>query len=225
MARPTPFVTVTTCLFMSLLVSVLVLPRVWIDLIERHAAQDAVVPVLQQSIQSAVGVVAPKVLPVSHVEDDVIRPDVDAAPVEAPVQVEREAYSITLPPASVVDPESAVVGSEHLMTSTLPGDGTVSIIVLDDKSRAAQSYDGLLASFRAKYPEAQEQNTAALNSLRFTRATAMSFTNDGVDFAYEIGQTEGWDKAFVFLVEYPANRNGVMARRVGTTLKTFRMKQ
>jgi hypothetical protein len=134
-------------------------------------------------------------------------------------------FAITLPNGATVDPESASLGSERFVTASLPGHGTICISVADNKEQARTIFDQLLASFREKVQNPEKVMADAFDSTRVVSATGIRGSIKGEEFRYEVGQYEGWDKAFVIVCEYAGENKGEAVEMMRKALGTFRMKQ
>src|SRR5262249_48531225 len=60
-------------------------------------------------------------------------PAVEVTKVETETKVDREAFTITVPPGSTVDPQIKYPGAEHVLSVNVAGHCLISIIVVDSK--------------------------------------------------------------------------------------------
>jgi hypothetical protein len=145
---------------------------------------------------------------------------------EAPVTVERDAFSITLPPGSTVDPANPDVGSEKLVHARMPRHGSLSIAVIDDKSEAKDRADAAVNEMRGKVDHPKEV-AAQVMGLEYW-STAFAATVEDEPYIFEVGQRDGRDKACIFILGYPMMPTDRRKKAVGylrEALQTFRMKQ
>lgn len=160
----------------------------------------------------------PSALPVTS-------PPPSASSTTAPIAIERDAFAVDLPAGASVDPESASVGSERLVTANLPGHGLTSFVTVDDPARAERVGDDARKKLRAKVENAVDVAAAALDSPKVKHATGLQGSLNGLEFVYEVGQVAGRDKACVIVVEYPQDDKDQVASAVRQAMQTFRMKQ
>jgi len=225
-----------------------VLPRMFAEHEARMAASEATGPAIHDAIheaaseagRKAAGDVANKIPAGLHEGGAGTRsPNADKAlpgthegagastpnPIEAPISVQRAAFTITLPPGSSVNPETTGIGSERMVIADLPEHSMIGILVADKKEQAAKDYVALLAKFRGVFSNAQEDKPDAFDAIRPVRATAVKGRIKTVDSVFEIGQCEGWDKTCTIYVEYPAEDKAKIMPLMTKALATFRMKQ
>lgn len=75
---------------------------------------------------------------------------VEVTKVETETKVDRAAFSITLPAGATVDPEGAYPGADHVLNANLPGHSMTSIVMLDDRNKAAEYESESIASIKKR---------------------------------------------------------------------------
>ncbi len=233
MSRPGVIGLIVACLVAGVLIGIYVAPRMMVDQTGRQAARDAVGPAIQPAIRQvtseagrkAASELADKILAGAHPVGEEAQSMPSAAPVTSPVVVDRQAFTVTLPPAATVDPEDVAVGSERMITANVSHSGILCVVVTNNKDEATSSYDDALARFRGKVENATQEKPATFDSLRVSRTTAVRGIIKGQEFRFEIAQCEGWDKGCLIIVEYPEQDKGDVVPMMSKALGTFRMKQ
>jgi hypothetical protein len=145
---------------------------------------------------------------------------------EAPVTVDREAFSITLPPGSTIDPADPGLGSERLVHAKLPDHGTITFVMIEDKSKAKDSLEDSLKAIRLKADRTKDVTPEVMGLEYWSSAVAATVKDK--PFIFEAGEREGTDKACLIVLEYPATPEDARKQTVAQfrkTLLTLKMKQ
>jgi hypothetical protein len=145
---------------------------------------------------------------------------------EAPVAVDRGAFSITLPPGSTIDPADPELGSERLVHAKLPDHGTITFVTIEDKSRAKDHLDDSLKAIRLKADHAKEVSPEVMGLEYWS--SALAATVQDKPYIFEAGERDGTDKACLIILEYPVTPEDARKQAVAEfrkALLTFKMKQ
>lgn len=189
------------------------------------AAQPAVRQALDDAGRKAAKEISDKLLADANRRSEEPRSTLQVSE-EAPVTVDREAFSITLPPGSTVEPANPDVGSEKLVHTKMPRHGSLTIVVIDDKAEAKERAEFALGDLRGKVDHPKDVPAQVMGLEYWSSAFAATLVDES--FIFEVGQRDGRDKACIFLLQYPmtpASRRKQAVEYLRNALQTFRMKQ
>jgi hypothetical protein len=227
---------VVACLAAGFLIGVFVMPDRGGERVNREQVPPAVAPTLSGTLQPIIKEEARKRAQeigdklISRPSDHDIGIDPAAKPdsAGAPVVVEREAFEMTLPPGSVVKPENPKYGSERLVQTRVPGGGSLSIVLVDDKAKVADYADGALNGLKETIRNPESMINTALSWLNMEKVDGFRATIEGEPFGFEVGTRTGTDKGYVIIVEYPIEAEGKtneVVQRMREALLTLKLKQ
>src|ERR1044071_5944924 len=128
-------------LVVGALIGIYALPKKVVENEEKKAAskvapeatQDAARKVAEDEIRKAATEISSRLLADQHKRE--IAPSVELSS-EAPVVIDRKAFTMTLPQGSEVDPPKPKIDREKLVHFRLPGHASGSVVVVDNKGEA-----------------------------------------------------------------------------------------
>lgn len=212
------------------LIGIYVIPKKVIETEQKKAGADAAKSAAQQSAQNeaadqirkAAGEISEKLLADQRKNENAPTVDVSSS---SPIVIDREAYTMTLPQGSEVDPPHPEDGKERLMHFRMPGHATGSVVVVDSKARALSAVDDTLADVKSKLTDTSDVNAEALAPFKLARLSAIKGSIGTVTDVFEVGVWEGEAKSCIIIINYPVRPNDQAIASLQKAFRTFKMQQ
>ena len=143
-----------------------------------------------------------------------------------PVAVDRDAFTMTLPEGSEVDPPKPQLGKERYIHADLPARASVSIVVIPDKRDAGKYCESTFEDLKSKTPQSTETTPEALQPYKLAQLSAVKgkFAG-GHEYMFEVGEWDGTDKACIIIAQFPARPNDAAIAALQRAFRTFKMQQ
>ena len=196
-----------------------------VDKAVASAAQQASRQVGEEGVRNSAKEIADKLLAQSDKRDKSVPPSVEVATVETQTKVDKDAYSITMPPGITVDPQGEGPGSDHILSTHIGHDSSMNLLLVDHKENAPTCVEDATSSIQKKMDNAEEFSPAALPQFKAVNQKAFWGKINGVKWAYEVGGVQGKEKACVIILGYSVEEKAKTLPLLKKALESLQMKQ
>ena len=113
-------------------------------------------------------------------------------------EIARSDYKLTVPDTCTVNPASADIDLDHMTTINFPGNNSMTITVLDDKSGTDEAFKDMVDAFKAKMKNVKEIPGTFLDA-RGGKYTALQGVLNGANLINEVRSLKGKTKGLMMI--------------------------
>lgn len=191
------------------------------------AISQAIQPVVNEQAEKAAREIAAMIVTRPRDSDIDIQPVTKPDSSAPPVAIARANFEITLPLGSTVEPDDPKYGPDRLLKCRLPGNASLNLLLVDDKSNAASISESALEGLRGAVKEPTTNHESALGWMSVVDVNGIEGSIEGQQFAFETGYRPGTEKACVIIIDYPmdSEKKRAAINSIQLAISTLTVKQ